>query len=398
MSGTLTITYATVGDLMVPGDHPTVVSRTQTGGSGEPDLTVILSTFTINGHMSVSRTLMGGSGDDVLAGDPITGSLAGGAGDDTITGLWGSIDGQAGDDWLRGSPSDDVLRGGLGDDTIDGGAGFDLVRYADAKQALTVDLRVTGPQATGEGVDVLTGVEGIVDGAFDAAFADTFTGDQANLLVGAFGDDVIYGLGGDDTITDEGFSELEGYPRPNGATTRDYLRGGEGDDSISGGEDFDDLNGNQGNDTVHGGDDDDWVVGGKDDDILYGDGGADLVYGNLGADTCDGGEGADTVRGGQGDDSLAGGAGADWLSGDLGDDTISGGGGADVFHTFGEAGVDRVTDFNRGEGDRVMLDPGGAYTVAQAGADTVIALGGGAQVILVGVQLSTLGGDWIVTA
>lgn len=142
---------------------------------------------------------------------------------------------------------------------------------------------------------------------------------------------------------------------------------------------------------------DDWVVGGKDDDVLYGDGGADLVLGNLGADTCDGGVSADTVRGGQGDYSLTGGDGDDRLSGDLGGDTLSGGAGADIFHSFGEAGFDRVVDFNRAEGDRVHLDPGTTYTVSQAGADVVMNMAGGAQMVLIGVQLSALTGDWIFT-
>jgi len=48
----------------------------------------------------------------------------------------------------------------------------------------------------------------------------------------------------------------------------------------------------------------------------------------------------------------------------------------------------------------VQLDPGTTYAVAQVGADTVITLGGSAanQVILVGVQMSTLTGSWIFGA
>jgi serralysin len=389
MSGTLTITYTEV-----PGGQ-TTVTRNQVGGTGEPDLTIVRNYATIGGHVAVSQTVIGGAGDDVLVGDPITYLIDGGAGNDTITNS-GWLVGQAGDDLLRGGMSDDVLTGGPGDDTIDGGAGSDLVIYREAPQGVTVDLRIAGPQATGQGVDVLTGVEGLLD-AGGAYAADTFTGDaQSNLLMGGGGDDVVYGLGGDDTITDGGFEGWDGY-EPADATTRDYLRGGDGNDQISGGDHFDDLNGNEGNDTVHGDAGDDWVVGGKDHDMLFGDDAADLVYGNLGNDTGDGGAGNDVVRGGQGDDSLTGGAGNDWLSGDLGDDTLSGGAGADVFHSFGEAGIDRVTDFNPGEGDRVMLDPGDAYTVAQVGADTVMTLGASARMILVGVQLSTLSGDWIFT-
>jgi Ca2+-binding RTX toxin-like protein len=184
-------------------------------------------------------------------------------------------------------------------------------------------------------------------------------------------------------------------PRAAAGDASDYLRGEDGDDRIFGGLAFDDVHGNQGNDTVSGGLGGDWVVGGKDNDSLSGDEGDDIVYGNLGNDTGDGGTGADLVRGGQGDDVLRGGDGADFISGDLGSDTITGGAGADIFNSFGDAGLDRVTDFNRGEGDRVRMDPGSTYTVSQQGADTVVAVTGGATVVLVGVQMSTLTGDWI---
>ena len=173
----------------------------------------------------------------------------------------------------------------------------------------------------------------------------------------------------------------------------DYLRGEDGNDRIFGGYGFDDVHGNAGNDTVSGGDGGDWVVGGRDADSLTGDGGDDIVLGNLGADTADGGAGADIVRGGQQDDVLRGGGGADFLSGDLGDDTVSGGAGADVFNSFGAAGLDRVIDFSRAEGDRVRLDPGSTFSVSQQGSDTVVDVAGGARVVLAGV--TGLTGDWI---
>ncbi len=201
------------------------------------------------------------------------------------------------------------------------------------------------------------------------------------MLSGPAGGGTVMGGAGADTI--------QGADGPN------YLRGGEGDDRIVGGAAFDDINGNMGSDTLSGGLGADWVVGGKDNDLQAGDAGDDIVWGNLGADTLDGGDGADQVRGGQGDDVVRGGPGDDYVSGDRGSDTIVGGSGADVFHTFGEAGLDRVLDFSVAEHDRVMLDPGVSYSVMQIGADTVITMGGGGQMVLVGVDMASLPSGWI---
>ncbi|MGH7292409.1 MAG: hypothetical protein ACREJT_14420, partial [Myxococcota bacterium] len=184
-------------------------------------------------------------------------------------------------------------------------------------------------------------------------------------------------------------------PGASAGDASDYLRGDEGNDQIWGGFAFDDINGNMGDDTLSGGLGDDWVVGGKDNDSQSGDAGGDVVWGNLGADTLDGGDGADQVRGGMGDDTLTGGAGNDYVSGDRGDDTVAGGAGADLIHGSQDAGIDRVLDFNLADGDKVMLDPGTTYTLSQSGADTLIDMGGGHQMILVGVQLSTLTPGWI---
>ena len=206
-------------------------------------------------------------------------------------------------------------------------------------------------------------------------------GVSSETLAGGTGDDSVFGGSGDDTITD--------------TAGRNYLRGDDGADSIVGGSGFDDINGNAGADTASGGLGDDWVCGGKDNDFIRGDDGADLVYGNMGQDTCEGGAGADTLRGGQADDIIRGDAGDDWISGDRGDDVETGGAGADTFHSFADAGVDWVTDFNRAEGDRVMLDPGTVFTVAQVGANTVISMTGGGQVILAGVQMASLTDGWV---
>jgi Ca2+-binding RTX toxin-like protein len=227
-------------------------------------------------------------------------------------------------------------------------------------------------------------------------------GSGADVLHGYGGNDLIFGGGGSDTLWGGAGNDViyAGAPPglPSGAAGSTYLRGEDGDDYIIGGAGFDDANGNMGNDTISTGAGADYAVGGKDNDLLFGDGGADIVWGNLGNDTCLGGDGNDQVRGGQGDDVVFGGAGDDFVSGDRGNDTLTGGAGADLFHGSQDAGIDRVLDFHLSEGDRVMLDPGTTYSLSQAGADTVIDMGGGNQMILVGVQLSSLTPGWIFGA
>lgn len=152
-----------------------------------------------------------------------------------------------------------------------------------------------------------------------------------------------------------------------------------------------------GNDVVTGGALADILQGFAGNDSMDAGLGIDFVQGNAGNDTLNGGDGNDVVRGGRDDDVLFGGAGADFLSGDRGNDTVTGGAGADTFHIFAGAGIDRVTDFNRAEGDKVLVFTGQTYTVAQSGSDVVIDLGGGTQMILVGVQQSSLSDGWITT-
>lgn len=91
-------------------------------------------------------------------------------------------------------------------------------------------------------------------------------------------------------------------------------------------------------------------------------GGNDRVAGGLGNDRMDGGAGADRMTGGQGNDLMLGGLGTDRLDGGEGDDQLNGGAGRDVLtggaggDTFVFGNGDRVTDFNAGQGDRVVFD------------------------------------------
>lgn len=208
------------------------------------------------------------------------------------------------------------------------------------------------------------------------------TGDgKSNLILPSGGADTVFGGGGNDTVL--------------GGGKDDMLQGNVGADSIAAG---------GGSDLVHGGQNNDFLQGNAGDDRLYGDLGADTLHGGQGADFVQGGQGDDFVLGdlgddvllgGQGDDQVFGGAGDDYLSGDLGADTLTGGAGADIFHSFGAAGLDLITDFNAAEGDRVVLAPGTSYVLSQVGGDTHIAMAGGGEVVLAGVQLSSLASGWI---
>ena len=254
--------------------------------------------------------------------------------------------------------------------------------------------------------DTLGAMMGVLGGA------DTFTGsDNADTLAGFAGDDSMVGGAGDDLLNggpafvggpDAGNNTIYGGLGNDtilaGAGTN-WLRGDDGNDSIQGGSGDDNVNGNKGDDTIDGGSGGgDWLLGGQGNDQITSHASNDILNGNIGNDTVTGASGDEILRGGQGDDTITGAAGNDWISGDRGNDTLSGGTGADTFHTFSGAGVDRVTDFHTAEGDRVQLDPGTTYTVSQVGANVVVDMGNGDQLILVGVQLFALPQGWIFGA
>lgn len=210
--------------------------------------------------------------------------------------------------------------------------------------------------------------------------------DGASILATVFaGADAINGSGGADAL--DGYDGDDAIQAGGGA---DFVRGLNGNDTISGGAGDDDVNGNLGADIVHGDDGADTVRGGQGDDQVFGDAGDDPhVNGNIGADIVHGGLGNDTVFGGQGNDQLFGDEGNDALSGDLGNDTLTGGAGADRFIIRGGGGADVAADFNAGEGDRVQLDPGTAFTLSSVNGNAVVTLAGGETLTLVGVPALT---------
>jgi Ca2+-binding RTX toxin-like protein len=358
------------------------------GGPGDDQITGGLDNTTVGYLFAISgvnvgiavfgpQAVGGGMGTDTLRN---VNFLVGSGFNDTLTG-GEPVDG------LVGGSGDDRLQAGLGADTFYPGAGDDVVTlasrddtvaYGDFTSAgiivsgatgpVTVDLRIVGPQTVGGGmgVDVVYGAGNLSGGRF----SDILIGSDArNVITGEDGDDTLNGVGGDD-----------------------FLDGGLGNNQLLGGDGDDHLFGRNGQTALYGENGDDTIEGGSGFDDVNGGAGADSINAALAA-----GNTGDRLRGGQGDDVIIAGAGNDYISGDRGSDTETGGAGADIFHSSQNAGVDRVLDFHPTEGDRVMLDAGTTYTVSQVGGDTMVDMGGGNEVVLVGVQMSSLSDGWIFT-
>jgi Ca2+-binding RTX toxin-like protein len=115
---------------------------------------------------------------------------------------------------------------------------------------------------------------------------------------------VVFGQGGNDTISlDESNGALPSAQLFGGAGN-DTITGGSGNDQLFGGAGNDILNGKGGNDLLFGGDGNDTLIGGAGDDQVFGQGGNDTMIWNPGdgTDLFEGGDGNDTavVNGGNG--------------------------------------------------------------------------------------------------
>lgn len=110
-------------------------------------------------------------------------------------------------------------------------------------------------------------------------------------------------------------------------------------------------------------------------DTLTGTSGDDAIFGHGGVDHISGGGGHDYLHGGAGNDFLNGDAGNDILVGGQGSDELAGGTGADTFvwnaEDFTTSAVDRVTDFNMGDGDVLR------FSDVLIGSDPDVSVGGG---------------------
>ncbi|RRN65440.1 hypothetical protein [Caulobacter sp. 602-1] len=187
----------------------TITNGQYTGGAGYDGLVGI-------------ENLIGSAFNDKLTGDANANRLEGGAGADTLRG-------GVGGDTLVGGVGDDLLIGGIGDDTLEGGDGFDIASYEAAIAGVRVDLTKVGTvqNTRGDGLDKLSGIEGLKG----SAFADALKGDSGdNTFEGGGGDDLIDGGAGVDTAIYAGASSAYSWSQnANGSWT---VRGGEGVDTL----------------------------------------------------------------------------------------------------------------------------------------------------------------------
>lgn len=325
-----------------------------------------LEHLTLTGDGGISGT--GNGRANVLRGNEGDNTLSGLDGDDTVIGGFG-------DDDIRGGNGDDVLSGGFdgrlivaeylddvdwlppddGADRIDGGSGTDTLIYPQfigytggdnttpyLDRNIDVDLAAGTARAEGvSGTDTLISIENVETGNGD----DTITGDaKANEIRVNYGLNVVDGGGGDDVIHGGRGLHLpidvsEAEEPPYGLEdTLEVLSGGAGNDVIySGG-------------SIIYYDQNNFAMLFRATDVLEGGGGDDRLVAGDGTYQREG-----SLRGASVE--MTGGAGADrfeftteiWEHSDMREGFITG--------TYGQLGT--VTDFDRSEGDRIVIHTGG---------------------------------------
>jgi Ca2+-binding RTX toxin-like protein len=317
------------------------------------------------------NVLIGGSGDDFFFVDSTSSSTeiveAAGGGRDTVLARAGftltagaeieqlsggghlignefsqNISGSAQSDVLEGGGGDDRLLGGLGNDALVGGEGVDTASYAktldnyrigfSGGHLMITDMVLADDWEThipDEGTDTLDGVEfaNFAGVNVDLSYRTVFGDGGADVLANMSGIDLVYGLGGDDTLSGSVMDELHGgmgddiyyvsesLIRPleqvgnlwiNYSTVLVVEAAGQGNDTIvtsssfflSPGQEIEtlrtanpyssaalSLRGNQFSQTI---------IGNAGDNQIYGDGGDDWIDGGTGRDVLQGGSGNDT--------------------------------------------------------------------------------------------------------
>ncbi|MEZ0054835.1 VCBS repeat-containing protein [Bradyrhizobium elkanii] len=323
-----------------------------------------------------------------------------------------------------------------GNDTITGNGNTRLL-YTNATAGVSINMQAgTASGDSSVGTDSFVGV----NSAGGSAFVDTYdaTGFTGTTSAGSFGTfNAFQGLGGNDTIIGNGFTQIQ-YNNASGGVTVDLAAGTATGDASVGTDSFVGVNSATGSNfadiydatgftgttsagsfgtfnAFQGGGGNDTITGNGNTQIQYGGATAAVTVdlaagtatgdGSVGTDTITGGVNSvagsnfnDTILGGSGDEFLSGGAGNDTINGRGGADVLSGNAGADTFVYATGGGADQITDFNHGQGDKIdVSNVAGIFNfadiqshAAQVGPNTVITFGGGDSITLQNVTLGDL--------
>ncbi|MCB8761497.1 S8 family serine peptidase [Planktothrix agardhii] len=279
-----------------------------------------------------SLCINGTAGNDNLTGTANADVMNGFAGNDTLSGL-------AGNDILNGGTENDSLNGGLGADQLKGGAGNDIYVVDNTGDVVT--------ELASGGTDLI-----------QSSVTYTLPGEVENL-----------------TLT--GITAINGT----GNTVANIITGNTANNTLNGSTGADQLKGGTGNDT--------YVVDNTGDVVTeLASGGTDLIQSSvtytlpvevenltLTGTTAINGTGntvANIITGNTANNTLSGGAANDTLTGGLGADSF-------IYNTSAAfatsaVGVDTITDFTIGQGDKIVLDkttftsissiPGTGFSVA----------------------------------
>jgi Ca2+-binding RTX toxin-like protein len=309
------------------------------------------------------ENLRGSAFNDKLFGDNLGNRLEGLAGDDAIDGRGGNdlLDGGTGNDTVLGGDGNDTITDAAGDDVLDGGAGTDRITAGIGSD------KVFG----GDGNDIVI----VTDGP----------GGESDLFDGGLG-----------TLDRLDYSSQTGAVTVNLGLTTAQNTGAGGIDIIL---NFENINGSNYNDVLIGNAENNYIYGGAGDDFVDGGAGNDVISGGPNGLIVD-----NTLHGGDGDDIVQ--FGRD-VFGDAGNDRIqgineTGGTGADKFEAQPYAAT-TVTDFNRAEGDKLVMDSAGAFFATFLGYNALASNNLAGQINVVagnGFQLVQIdnNGDMVVDA
>jgi len=305
-TGTITVNYATANGTATAGSDYVAKNGSLSFATNETSKTISVVT---NGDttLETNETFfvnISGVTNATIADSQGLGTITN---DDTNTNLL-----------LVGNANNNNLSGGTGNDTLQGLGGNDTLRG------------LAGNDILGGG----TGNDSMVGSTGNDTYYVNSTGDQvienSNEGTDTINSSISYVLGSNlENLTLTGTNNLTGI----GNTLNNRITGNGGANII---------NGNNGNDTLNGAAGNDNLNGGNNNDRL------------------DGGTGNDKLIGGLGNDVLLGGDGNDILIGGNGNDTLTGGTGGDRFvFKYADEGIDRITDFNLAQGDKIVISASG---------------------------------------